>query len=179
MTPTVAVILAAGGSSRLGRPKQLLDYHGEPLIVHAVRVALGVECDRTLVIWSDAAPPPPLQGVELIENRDWREGISSSIRAAVRAAGEHARLLLTLVDQPLVTAGHLRTLVETNAPIVATGYRGIAGVPAVFGPEFRDELLALRGDRGARAVIEKHGAVVVPFEAAAIDVDSEEDYRKL
>ena len=176
---TNAIVLAAGGSSRLGRPKQLLDYHGEPLIVHAVRVALGAKCERTIVVWSDAAPLPRLPEVELIENRDWREGISSSIRAAVSASGSAARLLFTLVDQPLVTSGHLRALIDTDAPIVATGYRGIAGVPAVFGPQFRDELLALRGDRGARAVIETHGAAIVPFEAAAIDIDREEDYRKL
>src|SRR5688572_9932483 len=176
---TNAIVLAAGGSSRLGRPKQLLDYHGEALIVHAVRVALGAKCERTIVVWSDAAPLPRLPEVELIENTDWREGISSSIRAAVLASDAAARLLFTLVDQPLVTSGHLRALVDTDAPIVATGYRGISGVPAVFGPEFRDELLALRGDRGARAVIEKHGAAIVPFEAAAIDIDREEDYRKL
>lgn len=176
---TVAIVLAAGGSSRLGRPKQLLDYHGEPLIVHAVRVALAAQCDRTIVVWSSAAPPPPLRHVELVENPEWGEGIASSIRAAVRAADPDARLLFALVDQPLVTSAHLRALADTNAPIVATGYRGVAGVPAVFGPEFREELLALRGDRGARAVIERHGAVVIPFEPAAIDVDSEDDYRKL
>jgi molybdenum cofactor cytidylyltransferase len=178
MSPTIAIVLAAGGSSRLGRPKQLLDYHGEPLVVHAARVALAARCDRTLVVWSSAAPPPPIEGIELVENREWNEGISSSIRAAVRAAGD-ARMLFTLADQPLVTSAHLRALVDTNAPIVATGYRGIAGVPAVFGPEFREDLLALQGDRGARAVIEKHGGVVISFEPAAIDIDCEDDYRKL
>ena len=178
MTSTVAVVLAAGGSSRLGRPKQMLLYRGEPLIVHAVRVAVAAGCDRTLVVWSGAAPLPPLRDVELIENEDWKEGIASSIRKAVEAARE-ARLLITLADQPLIAAEHLRKLVTSAAPIAATGYRGIAGVPAAFDPSLHGDLLALRGDRGARAVIEAHGADVIPFEAAGIDIDTQDDYDKL
>ena len=175
---TVAVVLAAGHSSRLGRSKQLLDYSGEPLVVHAARVALGAGCDRTIVIWSDPAVAALLQDVDLVENDDWREGIASSIRKAVEAAGE-ARILFTLADQPLVTPEHLRALVTATAPIAATAYRNIAGVPAAFDPRFREELLALRGDTGARALIEKHGALVIPFEDAAVDIDREEDYRSL
>ena len=177
---TVAVVLAAGGSARLGRPKQLLDYRGEPLIVHAARVAAGARCDTTLVIWSDPAIPPLLDhlDVELLENSAWHEGIASSIRTAVERAG-HARILFTLSDQPLVTPDHLRALIESDAPIAATGYRSIAGVPAAFDPRFRDDLLALRGDAGARAVIERHGATVIPFEDAAVDIDREDDYRNL
>ena len=178
----VAVVLAAGGSSRLGRPKQLLDFRGEPLIVHASKVALGAGCDRTIVVWGSAPPPAALNAVdvELLENRGWGEGLASSIRLAAEAAGE-ARILVTLVDQPLVTSGHLRNLLAVNALIVATGYGGTAGVPCVFAPELRSELLALRGDRGARGVIEAHrtDVVTVPFEDAAMDVDSEEDYQKL
>jgi molybdenum cofactor cytidylyltransferase len=183
MTPgrassSVAVILAAGSSSRLGRPKQLLDYHGEPLVVHAARVALGARCDRTIMIWSQAATLPPIPGVEMVENPQWQEGIASSIRIAVEAAGD-ARILITLVDQPLVTSEHLIRLIRSSAPIAATAYRNVAGVPAAFGPEFREDLLALRGDRGARSVIEAHGAELIAFEAAAIDIDREEDYRRL
>lgn len=178
MTSTVAAVLAAGGSSRLGRPKQMLDYRGEPLVVHAARVAVASGCDRTLVIWSSAAPLPPMRDVDFIENADWEEGIASSIRKAVEAAGV-ARLLITLADQPLVTAEHLRRLVASPALIAATGYRGIAGVPAAFDPSLRSDLLALRGDRGARAIIEAHEAEVIPFEAAAIDIDTQRDYDKL
>ena len=143
-------------------------------------MALGAGCDGTIVIWSAAAVLAFLKplGVDLIENRNWQEGIASSIRLAVEAAGE-ARILFTLCDQPLVTAAHLRALVDSNAPIAATGYRGIAGVPAAFDAQYRDDLLALRGDRGARVVIERHGAAVIPFEDAAIDIDREEDYQKL
>lgn len=124
--------------------------------------------------------PPLLKQlkVELLENKNWQEGIASSIRLAVEAAGQ-SRILFTLCDQPLVTSEHLRALIESTAPIAATGYRGIAGVPAAFDSQFRDDLLSLRGDRGARAVIETQGATVIPFEDAAIDIDREEDYQKL
>ena len=175
---TVAVVLAAGASSRFGRPKQLEAFRGDPLVVHAARVALGAACDRTIVVWGAVKLPAVLQElpVELLENRDWSEGMASSIRTAVEAAGK-ARILITLGDQPLVTADHLRVLLRGSAPIVATGYGGVAGVPAVFAPELRSRLLALRGDRGARAVIEAHREVVrvIPFEDAAVDVDRPED----
>ena len=86
-----------------------------------------------------------------------------------------------LCDQPLITIEQLLDLIATDSPIVATGYAGIAGVPAVFAPEFASELLALRGDRGARTVIEAHRDVthVVPFEDAAVDIDTTDDLRKL
>lgn len=158
----VVVVLAAGSSSRLGRPKQELVFEGETLLARATRIAREVG-DRVVVVTRETNP-----------NAD--EGIASSIRVGVAAAGE-ARVLITLCDQPLVTADHLRALAAIDAPIVATGYRGIAGVPAAFAPELIPELLALRGDRGARAVIEKHrhATVVVDFENAAIDIDTEGD----
>jgi CTP:molybdopterin cytidylyltransferase MocA len=86
-----------------------------------------------------------------------------------------------LCDQPLITVEHLRNLLAIDAPIVATRYSNIAGVPAVFAPEFAADLLALRGDRGARAVIEAHRDVtrVVPFEDAAVDIDTADDLRRL
>ena len=86
-----------------------------------------------------------------------------------------------LCDQPLITVQHLRALIASDAPIIATGYAGIAGVPAVFAPEFVPELLALRGDRGARVVIAAHRDIarVVPFEDAAVDIDRQDDLRKL
>jgi molybdenum cofactor cytidylyltransferase len=162
----VAIVLAAGSSSRLGRPKQTIVYRGETLLARAERVAREV-ADDVIVVTRD-------------NNPDADEGIASSIRAGVNAAGE-ARLLITLCDQPLITAEHLRALIAIDAPIVATLYNGIAGVPAIFAPELIPELLALRGDRGARAVIERYRDVTrtVAFEPAAIDIDTEDDLRAL
>lgn len=162
----VAVVLAAGSSTRLGQPKQDLVYRGETLLQRAARIAREV-ADETIVVTREVNP-------------DADEGIASSIRAGVARAGE-ARILITLCDQPLVTAEHLRALLAIDAPIVASGYRGIAGVPAAFAARFIPELLALRGDTGARKVIEAHRdeAVIVPFEEAGTDIDSPEDLRRL
>jgi CTP:molybdopterin cytidylyltransferase MocA len=163
----VAVILAAGFSKRLGRPKQTIVLEGETLIARAERLARAV-ADEVVVVTPELNP-------------EAAEGIASSIRVRVRIAGENARILVMLCDQPLITIEHLRNLVAVDAPIVATSYAGVAGVPAVFAPEFASELLALRGDRGARSLIDAHRDVarVVPFEDAAVDVDTAGDLRRL
>lgn len=165
-----AVILAAGSSTRFGSAKQLALFEGETLVDRAVRVASEV-ADRVIVVVQPGALPDV---VGRVENPSFAEGIASSIRAGVRAAGE-TRVLLMLCDQPLITASHLRALLAVDAPVVATGYGGTAGVPAVFAPEVVPELLALEGDRGAKSVIVSHEAAVVPFEPAAVDVDRPED----
>ena len=152
-----AIVLAAGASRRLGRPKQDVVFEGETLLARATRIAREVT-DEVIVVTRE-------------NNPEAAEGMAASIRIGVAAAGSESRILITLCDQPLVTADHLRALVAVDAPIVATGYAGIAGVPAVFDPQFIPELLALRGDVGARSIIARHGAHVVPFEDAAVDVD--------
>jgi CTP:molybdopterin cytidylyltransferase MocA len=163
----VAIVLAAGSSTRLGRPKQSIVIDGETLLQRAESVARSV-ADEVIVVTAELNP-------------DASEGIASSIRTGVRLAGGDARILITLCDQPLITPEHLRALLDVDAPIVATGYAGTAGAPAVFAPSLGPELLALRGDRGARAVIEAHHdiAKVVPFEDAAVDIDREDDIREL
>jgi CTP:molybdopterin cytidylyltransferase MocA len=153
----VALVLAAGFSRRLGYPKQDVVYEGETLLARATRIASEV-ADEVIVVTRE-------------NNPEAEEGMASSIRYGVFLAG-HSRILVTLCDQPRVTAAHLRALLAVDAPIVASGYAGIAGVPAVFAPSLIPELLALRGDVGARAIIERHGAHVIPFEDAEFDVDA-------
>lgn len=172
----VAVVLAAGSSSRLGHSKQEVVYLGETLLARAVRFASHV-ADEVIVV----SNVPLLLDVRVVVNGQASEGIASSIRAGVTAARDASRILVTLCDQPLVTDAHLRALLTASAPIVATGYDGIAGVPAVFTAPYFEELLALRGDRGARAIIEAHRDVVtvIPFQAASVDIDTEADVEKL
>jgi CTP:molybdopterin cytidylyltransferase MocA len=157
MPRVVALVLAAGASRRLGRPKQTVVFEGETLLDRATRIAREV-ADEVIVVTRENNPSAD-------------EGMASSIRVGVARAGNDARILITLCDQPRVTAAHLCALIAVDAPIVASGYAGIAGVPAVFAPTLIPELLALQGDVGARAVIERHGAHVIPFEDAAFDVD--------
>jgi molybdenum cofactor cytidylyltransferase len=175
---TVVAVLAAGLSRRLGEPKQLLEYRGQTLIRHATIVALGAGGDTVVVTnHGDALRGLP---VTILTNANADEGISSSIRVAVEHA-RGARILFTLCDQPLVTSDHLRALIATDAPIVATSYSGTVGVPAILAPEFHDELAALRGDRGARAIIERHlpEVVTIASESAAVDIDTLADLSKL
>lgn len=157
------IVLAAGFSRRLGHPKQLVMFEGETLIARAARIAAEA-CDEAIVV---TRPEFAVPGVRNVFNENAEEGIASSIRLGVSSC--NGAVLLMLCDQPHVTAAHLRAMIATNAPLVATGYAGIAGVPALFGPQYRDALLSLRGDRGAQSLL--GGAVVVALESAAIDLD--------
>jgi len=174
--PVTCIVLAAGASKRLGRSKQLADFEGEPLVRRAARTALAAA--PTLVIVASQAVRDALRGLDvgIVENPDASEGMASSIRRGVAAA--EGDVLIMLCDQPRVTAEHLQALIAAGAPIAATGYGGIAGVPAFFAAEFRSELLALRGESGARPIIDAHRAraVVIPFEAARFDLDTDADF---
>jgi molybdenum cofactor cytidylyltransferase len=158
------IVLAAGFSRRRGSPKQLVTIDGETLIHRAARIAS--EVGEVIVVTT-----PEFQVPFRMVMNPANDGIASSIRAGVAACD--GDVLITLCDQPHVTADHLRALANANAPIAASAYNGILGVPAYFARRFRDELLSLRGDQGAKRIIEAHRDVVVaiPFEDASIDVD--------
>ncbi len=172
-----AIVLAAGASTRFGSPKQLQIFRGETFLARAIRVAHEAGCDRVIAV---ARPGDAINGAEIVENHEAEAGISTSIRAGVRAAGS-GRMLILLCDQPLITAEHLRALIAIDAPIVATSYAETIGAPAVFDQRFAEELATLAGDRGARSIIEKHRAhvVTVTFEAAAMDVDTQADLTRM
>jgi CTP:molybdopterin cytidylyltransferase MocA len=182
-----AVLLAAGGSQRLGRPKQLLIWEGEPLVRRAARAALEAGVDELIaVIGAERdAVAAALAGLELrlIENERWREGIGSSIATGVRAASGTAVLLL-LADQPGVDAALLAALVaglEAGHERVACAYAGVVGVPAIFSrPSDLEALRGLSGDRGAAPLLRAPGAPVlaIPAEQAACDIDDEDDWRR-
>ena len=164
-----AIVLAAGFSRRFGSAKQLFTYFGEPLVHRAARVAREV-APVIVVIPDDAEIRRALEGLDvtIVENSERAEGMASSIRAGVRACD--GDLLLTVCDQPAVNAAHLRKLIDSRAPIVASGYDGTVGVPALFRSTYRDALLALRGDSGAKALLTLGDVHIVPL-ADGTDVD--------
>ena len=121
--------------------------------------------------------------VEIVVNADWREGMASSVRLAVAAAGEAEALLITPCDLPRLSSEHLRALTaqfeRDGARIVASRYNETLGAPLVIARELWPELLELRGDVGARRVITRHSASWVEWPDGALDVDTRADWEKL
>ncbi len=185
-----AILLAAGGSTRMGRPKLALPVAGTPMIRRAVQAALSSTCREVIVVLGMHAEiyGPLLDGlaVRIVENPDPEEGMGSSIRVGVEAVSPDAQgLVLLLADQPFVTAEVIDRLIETaladHRRIVASAYHNTVGPPAYFHRALFLDLLTLEGDRGARSVIEaypKEGVALPLPEGIAVDIDSPSDYRE-
>ena len=185
-----AVILAAGGSRRYGRPKQLLDWGGRPLVWHVARraveaglspvaVVCGEECEQIRAV---------LRGlpVQIVPNPAWTQGQATSVRAGVEAVSARSGgILFLLADQPRVPVPLLRTLVEAHAqsldPVIGPLYDGRRGNPVLFDQVTFADLRALSGDTGGRALFSRYPPRWVPWldDRARLDVDSPEDYRRL
>ncbi|HEX7191928.1 MAG TPA: nucleotidyltransferase family protein [Thermoanaerobaculia bacterium] len=165
-----AIVLAAGFSRRFGSAKQLFTYFGEPLVRRAARVAREV-APVIVVIPKNDEIRQALDGLDvtIVENEERAEGMASSIRLGVQACD--GDVLLTLCDQPTVSSDHLQKLIDTHAPIAASSYDGTVGVPALFSSAYRDALLSLRGDKGAKALLMLEGVRVVPL-ADGSDIDT-------
>lgn len=188
-----AVVLAAGSSSRMGRPKQTLQYRGESLLRRAALAALGAGCRPVVVVTGAhaALSRRELDGVEVREvfNPRWETGMASSVRAGVEglvsANPDVAAAVLMLCDQPHVTAEVISGLVTahraTGRPVVASAYGGSFGVPALFGRPLFTELARLEGEAGAKQVIKRHaaGAHFLPFPGGEVDVDTPDEFSRL
>jgi molybdenum cofactor cytidylyltransferase len=188
-----ALLLAAGASRRLGRPKQLAELEGVPLVRRAAQAALGAGASPVAVVLGAEADAVGAVLADLdvvpVLNPAFEEGLASSIRSGLAglAAGAPAcdGVLLLLADQPRADAPALRRLLAgfeeaEGRRIVASAYAGVLGTPAVFPRARFAELAALRGERGARSVIEARRAevVAVPLPGGELDVDTPEDLER-
>ncbi len=190
------IIAAAGASRRLGHPKQLVRLDGETLIERSVRVAHQAGVKRVLVILGALAQrirpvlQPPSPSFIILENTQWQQGLSSSIRLGMdhlRACPDCDGALLMTCDQPHITAAHLHALLSTfdahqRQCLVASGYGAIVGIPAVFPRALFPALSVLTGDEGARSLLRSTtgpAPVVVPCEAASLDIDTPDDEAQL
>ncbi len=194
MTPSVGLLLlAAGGSSRLGQPKQLLPYRGRTLLRHAAETALLSLC-RPVVVVLGAQPDrlrSELTGLEVLiaDNPAWEQGMGTSIRAGLAALGtsapEGAGVVLMLCDQPLIAPASLDALIQshldTGSPLVASEYGGTRGVPAFFSRALFAELRALPDAQGAKPILARHASetIALPLPAGVWDVDTAADYERL
>ena len=180
-----ALILAAGGSRRLGQPKALLTRGGVALVRRVAMLALQTSPARCVVVLGAEAPwlRAQLQGlrVDTVDCLDWDSGLSASLRGGFEALGESSRPVLVLgVDQPGLELAHLAALLAAgDSPLdaVASEYAGTLGLPVVVPAAWREEVASLRGDTGLRAVFAQRVDEVVAVDAPALarDLDTPED----
>lgn len=180
------LVLAAGGSSRLGQPKQLLPYGAGVLLGHVLGVARQCRFDQRLCVLgggsSEVRRRVDFAGVQVVENPQFGEGCSSSIAAALGAVDPRAEVLvLMLSDQPGVEAETVARLLagRGTAPLAACAYSDGRGHPLAFGRAMFEELASLHGDKGVWKLLDRHPSEVADVPVAGPiprDVDTWEDY---
>ena len=187
---TDVILLAAGASTRLGRPKQLLPFHGSTLVrylaeqalasnAHHVRVVLGAHHELVRDQISDLI-------VTIVDHTHWSGGLSTSIQAGLATLPESVdSVILMLCDQPRVTSDHLNALIDaqhsSGKGLVASRYRQMPGVPALFSRRYFCDIRNLRGDAGAKTILllRANDMALVDLPSGEVDVDTEDDWRKL
>ena len=187
------VILAAGQSSRLGKPKQLLTLNGLTLLEKAASAALDLNSSPVLVVLGayadDIMSNVHLQGVDIVVNEGWEEGMASSLRMGIEYMQQnHSNvdgILFLVCDQPYLHSTLLNDLValqkEKDLPIAASSYGGKIGTPALFHQSTFSSLMLLKGDTGARKLLDErmNDVAVLHFEKGVYDIDTVEDYEQL
>ena len=204
MRNIAAVILAAGGSSRFGRPKQLLTFRGETLVRRAVRAATEAGCDPVIVVagaisdsirseiairesriatTSTSGDDMP---ATVVQNEEWQDGVGTSIRRGLaQLPGSIDAVVLIACDQPFVDGAVVAKLIaaheKTGRPMVASSYANTLGIPALFDHSCFPDLLALPDDSGAKTLLTSrpNDVAAVTFEPGAIDIDTPEDFARL
>ena len=186
-------MLAAGSSDRLGEPKQLLTYKGRSFLKNMIAAAREAQLDPIVVVLGSHAPAIANtiedEAVQVVENKEWKEGIASSIRYGI---GELEKMspavdaaILMVCDQPHLTSNVLKDIrlaqQESGKPVVAAYYNGIAGTPTLFHKSLFPDLLLLTGDRGARKFLREHADLMttVSFPLGIVDIDTKDHYEKL
>lgn len=193
MNNTGIVILAAGNSSRLGKPKQGLLYKGKTLLQQTVDKAIEAGLDPLIVVLGSTAETisqdlsPQL--LNTVINTHWQQGMASSISAGVSKLislnASIENIVLAVCDQPFLTAEILQALVnkraETGKAIVACSYGNTIGTPVLFHRSYFDKLLQLKGEEGAKKILRSYpnDVVSIPFPKGEIDIDTREDYESL
>jgi molybdenum cofactor cytidylyltransferase len=189
--PTIGVIiLAAGGSRRLGTPKQLVQFDGETLLHRIVREAVSSGCSPIVVVLGSGSDMlmNELSGFDIMiaTNPLWERGIGSSIKCGLRSLIEGGSIdaaIISVCDQPFVTAEVIDRLASsfrrTSKAVVASGYKQTAGVPALFSKQMFPVLLEIDDSKGAKQIIYALHADIIPFPSGSCDIDTPADVVKL
>lgn len=187
------VILAAGNSSRLGEPKQLLQFNGQSLIRHITGAALDIVGQNTIVVTGANSELVEKELADLpcrrVFNTSWQEGMSTSIKTGIHALqSQHPHVkgvILAVSDQPFVSAEVFNALIntfeETAKGIVASKYSDSLGTPAFFATSYFPALLQLTGAEGAKKLFKRYSDDVsaYAFPQGSVDIDTQEDYKRL
>lgn len=185
------LILAAGNSSRLGFPKQLIEFEGQTLIERITEIALTVSDDILIILGGNTELIIPKlerfkRTVSTIFNPDWQQGMGTSIRVGVEKLAEKSDLILILLsDQPFISKVLLQNMMQSFAnsqnPIVSCVYNQELGVPMLFDKTVFKDLLNLNGERGAKSFLShyKNRISMIDFPQGIFDIDTAEDVEKL
>jgi molybdenum cofactor cytidylyltransferase len=187
------ILLAAGLSARLGKPKQLLIYKGKTLLAHSLQIAIETQLQPIVTVLG-ANLDTLIESIEptnttFVINQEWSEGMASSIRCGMeellKIAPSIAGVIIMVCDQPYVTTKLLTDLVEkhehSSKPIIASRYNNNMGTPALFDKTIFALLLSLKGDSGAKKIMKSNPDWVetVDFPFGEIDIDTSLDYELL
>jgi molybdenum cofactor cytidylyltransferase len=185
------LILAAGESSRMGRDKALLIYHGRTFLETIIAALRAAGAERIAVVLGHHAEEiqsrVKLTDVEVVVNREYRRGQTSSLQAGLAALEESRAIILCLVDHPAITVHVMKRLLEAfdqpDASVVIPTFQGQRGHPVVIGRRLFPELLALSPDAGANSIIRKYRDatqfVEVEEPGILLDIDDPETYQRL
>ncbi len=187
------IVLAAGSSRRMKEPKQLLKFEGKTLLRRTVETAIESICKPVVVVLganfektnSEIKDLP----IEICFNEKWQSGLSSSIKTGIEnlqiIEPDISAVIITLADQPFVTATHISHFAEkfyqSESATIAAEYNGTIGVPALFAREVFDDFFELSGDTGAKSILEKRRETLetIKLPEAALDVDTPQDFINL
>ena len=188
-----AILLAAGDSTRLGQPKQLVEFEGQALLRRAAEAALASGASPVMVVLGRKAGilARNLEGlpVTVVTNENWQQGMGTSLGCGAAALQKEApqagAVLLMVCDQPLITANHLKMLWDRHADtgkVVAARHGGRPGVPAIFPAKYIPDLAGKTGDQGARSLLRglPEGEIeLVALPEAEFDLDTPQDLARM